>query len=100
MIIYLYIKVQSVVMFDFNLFTFIEMCPPLESNSLDIICSHKGKHVNCSESLIPDTIATPSCKPTYTAPNGQDETPLELLCQSNGTWNNQLYRCNSCNCIF
>ncbi|XP_029342388.1 uncharacterized protein LOC115033024 isoform X1 [Acyrthosiphon pisum] len=72
----------------------LKMCPPLESNSLDVICSHKGKYVNCSSPSIPDTIATPSCKPTYTAPNGQDETPLELLCQSNGTWNNQLYKCN------
>ncbi|XP_016661869.1 uncharacterized protein LOC100160377 isoform X2 [Acyrthosiphon pisum] len=71
-----------------------KMCPPLESDSLDIKCSHNGQYANCSNLLIPDTIATLSCKSTYNAPNGQDETPLELLCQSNGMWNKQLYRCN------
>jgi len=75
------------------------MCPPLESDSLDIKCSYNDQYANCSNLLIPDTIATLSCKPTYTAPNGQDETPLELLCQSNGMWNKQLYRCNPSNFI-
>jgi len=79
---------------------FIEMCPPLESNSLDIKCTHNGKNTNCSSLSIPGTIAKPSCKQTYVAPNRQDKTPLELLCQSNGTWNKQLYTCNPCNCIF
>ncbi|CAI6367530.1 unnamed protein product [Macrosiphum euphorbiae] len=71
-----------------------KMCPPLKSNSLDIKCSHNGKYANCSNLSIPNTIAIPSCKPTYITPNGQDDTPLELLCQSNGTWNKQLYSCN------
>jgi len=75
------------------------MCPPLESDSLDIKCSHNGNYANCSNSLIPNTTATISCKPAYTAPKGQDAKPLELLCQSNGTWNQQLYRCEPCNCI-
>ena len=87
-------------MIDYNLFTFVEMCPPLESESLDIKCSHNGKYANCSNLSIPDTIATPSCKPTYTSPRGQDEVPFELHCQSNGTWNKQLYSCNPCNYIF
>jgi len=73
------------------------MCPPLESNSLDIKCSHNGKYANCSNLSIPDTIATLSCKPTYTTPNEQDEAPHELHCLSNGTWNKQLYSCNPCN---
>ncbi|XP_029344850.1 modular serine protease-like [Acyrthosiphon pisum] len=71
-----------------------KMCPPLESESLDIKCSHNCKYANCSNFSMPDTIAIPSCKPTYIAPNGQDHTPLELLCQSNGKWNKQLYSCN------
>ncbi|XP_016655958.1 modular serine protease isoform X2 [Acyrthosiphon pisum] len=71
-----------------------KMCPPLESDSLDIKCSHNCKYANCSNLSIPDTIAIPSCKPTYIAPNGQDAAPLELHCQSNGTWNKQLYSCN------
>ena len=75
------------------------MCPPLESDSLNIKCSHNGKYANCSNLSIPNTIATPSCKPTYTTPNGQDSTPLELICQSNGTWNKQLYKCDPRNCI-
>ncbi|XP_016661871.1 limulus clotting factor C isoform X2 [Acyrthosiphon pisum] len=70
------------------------MCPPLVSDSLDIKCAHNGQYANCSNVLIPGTIATPSCKIAYTALNGQEETPLELICQSNGTWNKQLYRCN------
>jgi len=85
-------------MFNYNLFAFIEMCPPLESDSLDFKCSHNGKYANCSNLSIPDTIATPSCKSTYTAPNG--EIPLELHCLYNGTWNKQIYRCNPRNCIF
>eukprot|EP00102_Acyrthosiphon_pisum_P015054 XP_008185439.2 PREDICTED: limulus clotting factor C-like isoform X2 [Acyrthosiphon pisum] len=71
-----------------------KMCPPLVSNSLDIKCTYSGKYTNCSRLSIPDTVAKPSCKQTYIAPNGQDKTPLELLCQSNGTWNKQLYTCN------
>jgi len=86
-------------MTDYNLFMFIEMCPPLESDSLDIKCSHKCKYANCSNLSKPDTIAIPSCKPTYIAPNGQDSASLELHCQSDGTWNKQLYSCNPCNCI-
>ncbi|XP_060881631.1 uncharacterized protein LOC132953091 isoform X2 [Metopolophium dirhodum] len=71
-----------------------KMCPPLESDSLDIKCSHNCKYTNCSNLSIPDTIAIPSCKPTYIAPIGIDAAPLELHCQSNGTWNKQLYSCN------
>jgi len=88
------------VMFDYNLFTFIEMCPPLLSDGLNIKCSYNGKYANCSNLSIPDTIATSSWKSAYALSNGQKETPLELVCQSNGIWNNRLYRRNSCNCIF
>eukprot|EP00102_Acyrthosiphon_pisum_P006978 XP_003241091.2 PREDICTED: uncharacterized protein LOC100572031 isoform X6 [Acyrthosiphon pisum] len=71
-----------------------KMCPSLISDSLDIKCSHNGKYTNCSNLSIPDTIAKTSCKPFYTAPISQEDTPLELNCQANGTWNKQLYRCN------
>ncbi|XP_001942568.2 modular serine protease-like [Acyrthosiphon pisum] len=71
----------------------IKMCPPLLSDSLDIKCTLNGKYADCTNPSIPDTIATPSCKPTYSAPNGQQDTPLKLLCQSNGMWNNQLQTC-------
>jgi len=87
-------------MFYYNLFMFIEMCPPLLSDSLDIKCSYNGKNANCSNLSIPDTIATPKCKPNYALPNGQIETPLELHCQSNGMWNNKLYICDPGNLIF
>ncbi|XP_025208667.1 uncharacterized protein LOC112604026 [Melanaphis sacchari] len=72
----------------------IKMCPPLLSDSLDIKCTLNGKFANCSNPSTPDTIAIPSCKPTYFAPIGLENTPLELICQSNGMWNNQLYKCN------
>ncbi|XP_060840496.1 uncharacterized protein LOC132921476 isoform X1 [Rhopalosiphum padi] len=71
----------------------VKMCPPLLSDSLDIKCTLNGKSVNCSNPSIPNTIALPSCKPTYIAPIGLEETPFELICQSNGTWNNRLYKC-------
>ncbi|XP_016659042.1 uncharacterized protein LOC100166859 isoform X3 [Acyrthosiphon pisum] len=71
-----------------------KMCPPLESDSLDIKCSHNGKYANCSNLSIPDTIARLSCKSTHSAPNGKDESPLQLICQSNGMWNKPLYTCN------
>jgi len=87
-------------MFDYNLFVFIEMCPPLLSDSLDIKCTLYGKYTNCSNLSIPDTIALLSCKSThYFAPNGQDEAAQELYCQSNGRWNKELYRCNISNLI-
>ncbi|CAI6345677.1 unnamed protein product [Macrosiphum euphorbiae] len=71
----------------------LKMCPPLLSDSLDIKCTLNGKHANCSNPSIPDTIASPSCKLTYSLQNGQEETPLDIHCQSNGLWNNKLYRC-------
>jgi len=87
-------------MFDDNLFMFIEMCPPLLlSDSLKIKRSYNGNYANCSNLSIPDTIATPKCKPTLALPNGQKVTPLELQCQSNGLWDNQLYICEPGNYI-
>ncbi|XP_029345072.1 modular serine protease isoform X1 [Acyrthosiphon pisum] len=71
-----------------------KMCPSLISDSLDIKCSYNGKYANCSNLSIPDTIATTSCKPFYSAPISQEDTQLELNCQANGMWNKQLYRCN------
>ncbi|XP_022164235.1 uncharacterized protein LOC111029524, partial [Myzus persicae] len=62
-----------------------KMCPPLLSDSLDIKCTLNGQYANCSNLSIPNTIATPSCKPTYSAPYGQEDTPLELHCQSNAS---------------
>jgi len=98
---YLCIESPNRSLIDYKLFMFIEMCPPLHSDSLDIKCSHNGADANCSNLSIPDTIALPSCKPTYAAPMGpQEEAPLELHCQSNGMWNKPLYRCNPCICIF
>jgi len=87
-------------MIDYILFMFIDMCPPLLSDSLDIKCTLNGKHADCSKPSIPDTIASPSCKSTYSAPNGQQDTALKLLCQPNGMWNKELQTCKPCNCIF
>ncbi|XP_026815140.1 modular serine protease-like isoform X2 [Rhopalosiphum maidis] len=70
-------------------------CPPLLSDSLDIKCTLNGNHVNCSSPSIPNTIANALCKLTRRLPNGQGGPPIELRCQSNGTWNNQLYECTT-----
>jgi len=75
---------------------FIEMCPPLLSDTLDITCNLYDEYVNCSNASMPDTIAITSCKPTYTAPDEQ----RRLYCQSNGMWNKQLISCNPCNYFF
>jgi len=90
------------IMFDYNFFMFIEMCPPLLSDSLDIKCSYNGNYTDCSNLSIPNTIAIPSCKPThYFSSNGHEEVAKELHCQSNGMWDKELYRCNiMCNLIF
>ncbi|KAE9523066.1 hypothetical protein AGLY_016538 [Aphis glycines] len=71
----------------------LKMCPPLLSDSLDFECSLNGKFANCSKPSIPETKAIQSCKPTHILPNGHEESATELFCQSNGTWNNQLYEC-------
>ncbi|XP_060869972.1 uncharacterized protein LOC132944560 [Metopolophium dirhodum] len=71
----------------------LKMCPPLLSDSLDIKCTYNGKKTNCSNLSIPDTIAIPKCKDTYSLPNGKIETPIELHCQSNGLWDKELYIC-------
>jgi len=76
------------------------MCPPLESDSLDIKCSHNGRYANCSNLSIPDTIARLSCKSTHSAPNGKDKSPLQVICQSNGMWNKPLYTCNPSNLLY
>ncbi|XP_060862088.1 modular serine protease-like [Metopolophium dirhodum] len=74
-----------------------KMCPPLLSDSLDIKCSYNGKNSNCSNLSIPNTTATLSCKPTYSAPNGLQDTTLEINCQSNGIWDKQQYACKPTN---
>ncbi|XP_060836525.1 modular serine protease-like isoform X2 [Rhopalosiphum padi] len=68
-------------------------CPPLLSDSLDIKCTLNGNYANCSNPSIPGTIANQSCKSTHRLLNGQEGIPIELRCQSNGTWNNNLYKC-------
>jgi hypothetical protein len=82
------------------MFMFIETCPPLLSDSLDIKCTLNGNYANCSNPSIPGTIANQSCKSTHRILNGQEGIPIELRCQSNGTWNNQLYECTPCKYIF
>jgi len=82
------------------MFMFIEKCPPLLSDSLDIKCTLNGKNANCSNPSIPNTLAIQSCKSTHILRNRQEGTSIELRCQFNGTWNNQLYRCTPCNYIF
>jgi len=77
---------------------FIEMCPPLLSESLDITCTFNGNYSNCENLSIPDTVATPKCKPIYSS-SGRQQTSLELRCQSNGTWNKPLHGCKTCICI-
>jgi hypothetical protein len=58
-------------MFDYNSFIFIEMCPPLLSDTLDIKCSLNGDYVNCSNPPIPETIAMQSCKESHTLPTNE-----------------------------
>jgi len=75
---------------------FIEMCPPLLSDSLNIECSYNGKDANCSNLAIPETIAIPSCKTSY----GIKTKQLELHCQYDGMWDKELSRCEPGNTFF
>lgn len=69
------------------------MCPPMISDSNDIECTRNGQRVNCSNSVLPDTVVKPKCKLTHVLPNGAVEIPIKLLCRQDGTWSGQLYKC-------
>lgn len=79
---------------------FPEKCPPMTSDSLDIKCTFNGENADCSIPTIPGTKLRPKCKVTHSLRNGQIETPIELLCQSNGKWSGSLYTCVPCNYSF
>lgn len=75
-------------MFEYCMFMFIEMCPPLLSTSLNVKCTLNGNYVDCSNPSVNGTKAKLSCKFKDSLPGGQDDNPIQLRCQSNGMWNN------------
>lgn len=81
---------------------FLEECQPLASDSLDFKCTLNGKTVECSKPSTPGTTLTTSCKVTHGIPNGYVESPVELVCGSDGKWEGgQLYQCTPSNiCLF
>jgi len=66
-------------MFDYNFFMFLEMCPPLISDSLNIKCTLNGNYANCSNLSIPETIAMQSCKESHTLPINEKEDTINLI---------------------
>ncbi|XP_050434792.1 modular serine protease-like isoform X2 [Adelges cooleyi] len=71
----------------------LKMCSPMMSDSLNLLCTFNGDITSCSKPSQPGTKLKPSCKPTHSLPNAQDETPIELTCQQDGQWSGQLYKC-------
>lgn len=76
------------------------MCTPLTSDSLNLKCTFNGERVDCSSPSAPGTKLRPLCKITHGLPNGEIETPIELICQPDGNWSRQLYRCVPRNIIY
>jgi len=80
---------------------FLEMCPPVTSDSLEITCTLNGELVDCKKPSIPGTKLKPICKSNYALPSGQLETPIQLQCRKNGTWfGGKLYTCIPKNCKY
>lgn len=75
------------------------MCPPQNSDSLDIACTFNGNYADCTKKpSIPGTKLVPKCKSTHHLENGKPETPIELKCHDNGIWvGGELYSCQPSN---
>ncbi|VVC38889.1 Hypothetical protein CINCED_3A014439 [Cinara cedri] len=71
----------------------LRKCPPLKSDSLDLICTFNGREVDCADQAINGTTVKPKCKVTHSLQGGQLETPMVSICLPNGSWSQKLYSC-------
>lgn len=75
------------------MFSFAEVCPALSSTSVDISCSYRGEIVSCSESILPGTRATLSCKSSYKLSLTNDPAYRKITCLDDGLWDRRIFRC-------
>lgn len=84
----------KIIIFTFSSFIIsVEVCPPLNSTSVDISCSYKEETVSCSERIRPGTRATLACKSSYKLPLTNDPAYREITCLDDGLWDRRLFRC-------
>ncbi|EFN80172.1 Limulus clotting factor C [Harpegnathos saltator] len=74
------------------MFIFAEICPPLNSTSVDISCNYRGEEVSCSEPILPGTQATLTCKPFYRLPLISLDN-LSMECLDSGVWDHAMFHC-------
>ncbi|XP_012146634.1 modular serine protease-like isoform X2 [Megachile rotundata] len=71
----------------------LRTCPPLNSNTVNILCTYQGNEVSCSDRIRPGTVATLSCKSSYKLPVTNDPGYRTVTCLEDGLWDRRLFRC-------
>ncbi|XP_012281729.1 modular serine protease [Orussus abietinus] len=73
--------------------TCLKTCPPLNSKSVDISCTHQGTPVSCNVTVAPGTRASLACKHSYKLPVSDDPGYREVQCLPEGIWDRNVFRC-------
>ncbi|XP_071859416.1 modular serine protease-like isoform X2 [Bombus fervidus] len=77
----------------YNLPSCLRICPPLNSTTVNILCSYQGNEVSCSDRIKPGTVATLSCKSFYKLSVTNDPAYRTVTCLEDGLWDRRLFRC-------
>ncbi|XP_025153741.1 modular serine protease isoform X3 [Harpegnathos saltator] len=73
-------------------FSCLKICPPLNSTTVYISCNYRGQEVSCSESILPGTQATLTCKPFHKLPS-ISLSNLWMKCLDSGMWDHAMFHC-------
>ncbi|XP_043671423.1 uncharacterized protein LOC122630704 [Vespula pensylvanica] len=68
-------------------------CSPLESTTIDILCTYQGENVLCNERARPGTRAKLFCKQSYNLPPTNDPVYREIVYLDYGLWDRTLFSC-------
>ncbi|XP_043584684.1 modular serine protease-like isoform X2 [Bombus pyrosoma] len=77
----------------YNLHSCLRMCPPLNSTTVNILCTYQGNEVSCTDRIKPGTVATLSCKSSYKLSVTNDPAYRTVTCLEDGLWDRRLFRC-------
>ncbi|XP_060818464.1 modular serine protease-like isoform X1 [Bombus pascuorum] len=77
----------------YNLPSCLRICPPLNSTTVNILCSYQGNEVSCTDRIKPGTVATLSCKSSYKLSVTNDPAYRTVTCLEDGLWDRRLFRC-------
>lgn len=91
-IICLEINISPIFLFHQN-FIATGICPPLNSTTVNILCSYQGNEVSCTDRIKPGTVATLSCKSSYKLSVTNDPAYRTVTCLEDGLWDRRLFRC-------